>query len=152
MEDAIRQPDISKSVQRFVIAIDEAKGRLDLAISPGTWLMPSNLLINTQSTVGYNNSLKKADGDMKLGVNRSLNLGTKSARVKLMHGGKSKIKRPTSHPSHKKVMQETLPNKQTSTNKQILPNEKNSTNNHDILKAGIFISAAVSAFAVYRML
>ena len=70
MEDAIRQPDISKSVQRFQLAVrDEAKVRLNLAISPGTWLMPSDLLINTQSTIGYNNKLKKATAEMKLGVN-----------------------------------------------------------------------------------
>ena len=36
MEDAIRQPDLSKSIQRFQLAIYEAKVRLDLAISPGT--------------------------------------------------------------------------------------------------------------------
>lgn len=51
MEDAIRQPDIPKSVQRFQLAIDEAKVRLNLAISPGAWLKPSNLVINTQSAV-----------------------------------------------------------------------------------------------------
>ena len=44
MEDAIRQPDISKSIQRLQIAIDKANVRLDLAVSPGTWLMPSNLV------------------------------------------------------------------------------------------------------------
>ena len=36
VEDAIRNPDISKSVQRFQLAIESAKVRLDLAISPGT--------------------------------------------------------------------------------------------------------------------
>lgn len=72
MEDAIRQTDISKSVQRFQLAVDEAKVRLNLAISPGTWLMPSNLLINTQSSVGYNG-------------------------IKLMDGGESKTKRPVYH-------------------------------------------------------
>ena len=41
VEDAIRNPDISKSVQRFQLAIESAKVRLDLAISPGTWLLPS---------------------------------------------------------------------------------------------------------------
>ena len=34
MQDAIRQPDISKSVQRFQLAVDEANVRLNLAISP----------------------------------------------------------------------------------------------------------------------
>ena len=34
IEDAIGQPDISKSVQRFQFGIQEAKVKLDLAISP----------------------------------------------------------------------------------------------------------------------
>ena len=42
-EDAIQQPDISKSVKRFQLAVQEAKVKLDLAISPGTWLIPSRI-------------------------------------------------------------------------------------------------------------
>ena len=95
MEDAIRQPDILKSVQRFQLAVDEAKVRLNLAISPGAWLMPSNLLINTQSTIGYNNKLKKATAEMKLGVNNTINSDRKSVGIKSMDGGKSRTKRLT---------------------------------------------------------
>ena len=69
VENAIRKPDISKSVQRFKLAIDEAKVRLDLAVSPSTWLVPSNLL-NTQSSAGYIESTKKASSDVKLGINK----------------------------------------------------------------------------------
>ena len=68
VEDAIRNPDISKSVQRFQLAIESAKVRLDLAISPGTWLLPSKMVVNTESVVGYNNKLKKATSFMKIGV------------------------------------------------------------------------------------
>ena len=60
VEDPIRTPEISTSVQRFQLATDEAKVGLDLALSPCTWLMSSNLLLNTQSMVGYKNNLKKA--------------------------------------------------------------------------------------------
>ena len=67
VEDAIRTPDISKSVQRYQLAIDEAKVRLDFATSPGSWLMPSRLVINTESTIGYNNQLKQATPDIKIG-------------------------------------------------------------------------------------
>ena len=77
MEDAIRTPGISKSVQRYQLAIDEAKVRLDFATNPGTWLMPSRMVINTESTIGYNNQLKQATPGMKLGVNNNINLGTK---------------------------------------------------------------------------
>ena len=74
VEDAIRNPEISKSVQRFQLAIESAKVRLDLAISPGTWLLPSKMDVNTESVVGCNNKLKKATSFMKIGVNSDLNI------------------------------------------------------------------------------
>ena len=96
VEDAIRNPDISKSVQRFQLAIESAKVRLDLAISPGTWLLPSKMVVNTESVVGYNNKLKKATSFMKIGVNSDLNIPVRrsvskhnfgSGAVKLPHSG-----------------------------------------------------------------
>ena len=53
VEDAIRQADLAKSVQRYQLAVDEAKVRLNLAVCPGAWLMPARMVINTESTVGY---------------------------------------------------------------------------------------------------
>ena len=97
VEDAIRNPDISKSVQRFQLAIESAKVRLDLAISPGTWLLPSKMVVNTESVVGYNNKLKKATSFMKIGVNSDLNIPVRrsvskhnfgSGAVKLPQAGK----------------------------------------------------------------
>ena len=96
VEDAIRNPDISKSVQRFQLAIESAKVRLDPAISPGTWLLPSKMVVNTESVVGYNNKLKKATSFMKIGVNSDLNIPVRrsvskhnfgSGAVKLPHSG-----------------------------------------------------------------
>ena len=82
IEDAIRNPDISKSVQRFQLAIESAKVRLDLAISPGTWLLPSKIVVNTESVVGYNNKLKKATRLMKIGVNSDLNVPVRRSALK----------------------------------------------------------------------
>ena len=96
VEDAIRNPDLGKSVQRFQLAIESAKVRLDLAISPGTWLLPSKMVVNTESVVGYNNKLKKAMSFMKIGVNSDLNIPVRrstskhnfgSGAVKLPHSG-----------------------------------------------------------------
>ena len=96
VEDAIRNPDLGKSVQRFQLAIESAKVRLDLAISPGTWLLPSKMVVNTESVVGYNNKLKKATSFMKIGINSDLNIPVKrsapkhnfgSGAVKLPHSG-----------------------------------------------------------------
>ena len=93
LEDAIKQPDISKSVQRFQLAVQEAKVKLDLAVSPGTWLMPSRMVINTESTIGYNNRLKRVEPSMKLGVNTDVN--SKSVSVGIKHNlGKSKVLLP----------------------------------------------------------
>ena len=78
MEDAIRQPDLAQSVQRYQLAVDEAKVRLNLAVCPGSWLMPAKMIINTESTVGYNNKLKQAIPGMKLGVNNAVNQAQKS--------------------------------------------------------------------------
>ena len=96
VEDAIRNPDISNSVQRFQLAIESAKVRLDLAISPGLWLLPSKMVVNTESVVGYNNKLKKATRRMRIGVNSDLNIPVRrsapkhnlgSGAVKLPHSG-----------------------------------------------------------------
>ena len=101
VEDAIRQPDLAQSVQRYQLVVDEAKVRLNLAVCPGAWLMPARMIINTESTIGYNNRLKQAIPGMKLGVNNAINPGTKKAGLQLMEGGPSKINPPNSHPSNR---------------------------------------------------
>ena len=47
MEDAIRQQDLAQSVQRYQLAVDEAKVRLSLAVCPGAWLMPARMIITS---------------------------------------------------------------------------------------------------------
>ena len=92
-ESAVIEEDLATSVQRYQLAVQEAKLRLDLAIAPGIWLMPSNLVINTESIVGYNNELQKASEDMQFGVNIGVN--EKSKAVGIKHNlGDSKVKLP----------------------------------------------------------
>ena len=95
VEDAIRNPDLGKSVQRFQLAIESAKVRLDLAISPGTWLLPSKMVVNTESVVGYNNKLKKATSFMKIGINSDLNIPVRRSTQK-HNFGRGTIKLPHS--------------------------------------------------------
>ena len=95
VEDAIRNPDISKSVQRFQLAIESAKVRLDLAISPGLWLLPSKMVVNTESVVGYNNKLKKATSFMRIGVNSDLNIPVRRSALKHTLGSRA-VKLPHS--------------------------------------------------------
>ena len=68
VEDAIRQTDLAEHVQRYPLAVDEAKVRLNLAVCLGGWLIPGRMVINTESFVGYNNQLKQAVAGMKLGI------------------------------------------------------------------------------------
>ena len=162
VKNAIRTPDISKSVQRYRLAVDEAKVRLDFATSPGSWLMPSRMVINTESTIGYNNQLKQATPDMKLGVKSDTNLGTKKASIKPMDGGPSKINPPNSHPSnpiHKQAMEALgLGEKKSKTPALTQTEEPTSTqteasdakqtdshNSHHINKAIIAVGAVVLA-------
>jgi len=60
-------------VQRYQLAVDEAKGRLNLAVCLGMWLLPGKMIINTESMVGYNNKLKQAIAGMKLEVSNKVN-------------------------------------------------------------------------------
>ena len=94
---------------------------------------------------------------MKLGVNNSVNLETKKVGVRLMDGEKSKIDRPTSHPSNPIHKAETS-NPIHKDQKTFQPPQANklketikSDSKREILKAGVFIGAAISAFIVYRM-
>ena len=110
VEDAIRNPDLGKSVQRFQLAIESAKVRLDLAISPGTWLLPSKMVVNTESVVGYNNKLKKATSFMKIGVNSDLNIPVKRSTPK-HNFGPGAVKLPHSGVERKHIEVGTSENK-----------------------------------------
>jgi len=100
MEDAIRQPDLAKSVQRYQLAVDEAKVKFNLAVCPGAWLIPARMMLNTENTVGYINKLKQAVAGMQLDLTNEVNSGTEKAALKLMVGGPSNINQPKSHPSN----------------------------------------------------
>ena len=112
VEDAIQNPDISKSVQRFQLAIESAKVRLDLAISPGLWLLPSKMVVNTESVVGYNNKLKKAMTFMRFGVNSDLNIPVRRSTQKHTFG-RGAVKLPHSGVERKHIEVGTSENKVT---------------------------------------
>ena len=117
VEDAIRNPDLGKSVQRFQLAIESAKVRLDLAISPGTWLLPSKMVVNTESVVGYNNKLKKATSFMKIGINSDLNIPVRRSTQK-HNFGRGAVKLPHSGVETQNNNQENKAKQATATAKQ----------------------------------
>ena len=75
-----------------------------------------------------------------------------------MEGGKSKIDRPTAHPSnpiHKD--KKTQPPNPMHKDQNLIPPQfkqkkiKKSEENHEILKVGVFIGAAISTFIIYKI-
>ena len=148
MEGAIRQPDLAKSVQRYQLAVDQAKVRLNLAVAPIAWFMPAQMIINTESTIGYNNKLKQAVSGMKPGVNNEVNPETKKAALKLMAGGPSKINPPNSHPSnpiHKAATAESRKPASSETQQApptaqtIEPEAPDKTRQHEINKTAVIV-------------
>ena len=156
VEDAIRNPDISKSVQRFQLAIESAKVRLDLAISPGTWLLPSKMVVNTESVVGYNNKLKKATSFMKIGVNSDLNIPVKrsvtkhnfgSGAVKLPHSGVETLPVATSKNNYQENKAET---KETQVSKSETSEAKTVYTSHETNLNVLIIVAGGLAWFLFR--
>ena len=106
IEDSIKTLNVLNGPVKYQDAIQATKVRLNLAVARGVLLLPSRMIINTESIVGYNNNLRRATDDMKLGVNNQVNQGMKKASLKLMAGGPSKVNPPNSHPAnpvHKKA-------------------------------------------------
>ena len=94
LEDSIRKPNISSSIQRFQLAVQETKVKLDLAIFPGIRLLPSRMVTNTSSKIGYNNELRRASPHMRLGVNDNVNVGIKQTGIPKHNFVPSKNKLP----------------------------------------------------------
>ena len=147
VEDSIRQLDLAKFVQRYQLAVDEAKVRLNLAVGPGAWLMPARKVINTESTIGYNNQLKQATPGMKLGVNDEVNTNTKKVVFAHMEGVPQKINRPTNHPSNKAPGVPTQPDKSAPVQPRNVPAQPTA---HERNKIWPITGLGLGAFAFSR--
>ena len=69
-EDTVVQKDPAVTIGNMRKAIDDTNVRLDLAVSPGVILMPSNMIILEKGVAGFNNILTIASTDtMSFGKN-----------------------------------------------------------------------------------
>lgn len=74
-------------MQGYQLTVQNAKACLDRVICPGTWLMPSQMIINTECDVGYKNSLEQGSLAMQPGVNWDINTDlTKDEPAPTMEG------------------------------------------------------------------
>ena len=146
LEDSIRKPNISASIQRFQLAVQEARVKLDLAISPGTWLLPSRMVINTASQIGYNIDLRRASPQMQLGVNDNVNVDIKQSGIPKHNFVPSKNKLP--HAIETEIKKHETKNIYVATNITKTSRLINST--HEINLAVFKISAAGLAWFLFR--
>ena len=155
IEDAIRNPDISKSVQRFQLAIESAKVRLDLAISPGLWLLPSKMVVNTESVVGYNNKLKKATSFMRIGINSDLNIPVRrsapkhnfgSGAVKLPHSGVETQETKETRVVKSETKEKQVPKSETSETREASETKTVSTSHETNLNFLIIVAGGLAWF------
>ena len=145
LEDSIRKPNISASIERFQLAVQEARVKLDLAISPGTWLLPARMEINTASKIGYNNDLRRASPQMRLGVNDSVNIDIKQTGIPKHNFVPSKNKLPLA------IETKTKKHETEHTTKTLKIDNKSLINSdHEINLAVLTISAAGLAWFLFR--
>ena len=153
--------NISNSIQRYQEAIADTRTRLDFAVAQGVWLMPSRMVINTESIAGYNNMLVISDETMKLGINNNVHRESHKPSLKHMAGEPSKINPPNSHPSNpihnkateaqgvavKKKPTQTkatdTPTTQTQTPKQATDTATDSVDTHHVNRALVGFGALV---------
>ena len=144
LEDSIRKPNISASIERFQQAIQEARVKLDLAISPGTWLLPARMVINTASKSGYNNDLRRASPEMRLGVNDNVNVDIKQTGIPKHNFVPSKNKLPHAIETETKNINVSTYNTHNIKTSRLI----NSA--HEISLAVLTISAAGLAWFLFR--
>ena len=144
LEDSIRKPNISDSIERFQLAVQEARVKLDLAISPGTWLLPARMVINTASKIGYNNELQRAGPHMRLGVNDNVKIGIKQTGIPKHNFAPSKNKLPHAIETESKKHETEHTTKTLKINKKGLINSA-----HKINLVVLTISAAGLAWFLF---
>ena len=145
LHDSIRKPNISASIERFQLAVQEARVKLDLALSPGTWLLPARMMRNTASKIGYNNDLRRASPQMRLGVNDNVNVDIKQTGIPKHNFVPSKNKLPHA------IETESKKHETEHTTKTLKINNKSLINYaREINLAVLTISAAGLAWILFR--
>ena len=73
VKETIAQSDTTTTISNMTTAIASTNAILNMAISPGMILVPSNLIIQKEKIPGYSNVLTQATDKMKFGKNTGVN-------------------------------------------------------------------------------
>ncbi len=78
VEESVAQSDVTITLSNMRTAITSTNVVLNMGISPGMILVPSNLIIQKKMVAGYNNVLMLATVNMKFGKNDNVNYKARS--------------------------------------------------------------------------
>ena len=76
LDDCINQANnlsLPDMIKRYEDSITATKKRLDYAIGPDLYMIPSDMILNVGTVEGYNNNVTVATRNMKFGVNPTVN-------------------------------------------------------------------------------
>lgn len=93
IEGTVKEKDRAVSVQKFQRAVDHARVRLNLAVAPKVWLMPSEMEINIERAYRFNNKLKRAVPGMRIGVNNEVNRALNRSTMRVSERGIKTMRR-----------------------------------------------------------
>ena len=119
VQDTISQDNPAKAISDMRKAIQDINVVLNMAITPGIILIPSNMIILKNKVEGYNNVLTIATNAMKFGVNTKVNYVAPPT-------GKPPIPPTTTPPTT------TMTTKPTTTTKPTVANDHKKTPNHHL--------------------
>ena len=111
MEDAIHGEGSStlvQSINRYQNAIASTHSKLDYAIGPNLYLIPSDMVLNMASVVQYNNDIQVADVGMDLGVN-NVNHARATGSVRFANSKIKRTQRPALHMRENRTTVVALP-------------------------------------------
>ncbi len=99
MKETIAQSDVAITISNMRTAIASTNVVLNMAISPGMILVPSDLIIQKKKIPGYNNILKLATDKMKFGKNADVNYKAPASQSSTQGGDTPKISNSVSESS-----------------------------------------------------
>lgn len=118
-------------MQGYQLTVQNAKACLDRVICPGTWLMPYQMIINTESDVGYKNSLEQGSLAMQPGQPRQW-------------------KAQADEPGSSNVSRRRNDNRQETRWKAAAADDTKPMTEHEMNLAAIIIVAAAAAWMRFR--
>jgi hypothetical protein len=108
LEDSINQSEslsLPEMINRYEDAITHTHKRLDYAIGPSLYMIPSDLILKMGKVEGYNNNIKIATTTMKFGVNEVNSDKITSKKLPPLSEISDKVNRINKTPSSNKEKQ-----------------------------------------------